>query len=311
MAADGTFEGRAADPDCGILRRMTQPTLSLAIPAYNEAETIGWLLDSLLTELADIEEIIVVDNNSTDETADIVAGFYSKIPQLRMIKETKRGVIAARNAGFEVATGDIIGRLDADARAKPGWAAAVRNFFATADESIGAGTGFFDQYDMPLQFIHKKLLDIAFDQAQKNNGDVPSLFGANMAVRASTWKQIRPLLLEQNGIFDDLDITLCVKEIGQRNVYVPGMDISASGRRMLSDTKTYAQFTAYMPATLEARGMHDEAKRSWANVRTMRILHRVFWLPSRAWNPATGHYSPRQLFSKHKQRVLPYDTTSG
>ncbi|PYE13119.1 glycosyl transferase family 2 [Williamsia limnetica] len=288
---------------------MTQPTLSLAIPAYNEAETIGWLLESLLTELADIEEIIVVDNNSTDETADIVAGFYAKIPQLRMIKETKRGVIAARNAGFDVAKGDIIGRLDADARAKPGWAAAVRTFFANADDSIGAGTGFFDQYDMPLQFIHKKLLNIAFDQAQKNNGDVPSLFGANMAVRASTWKQIRPLLLEQNGIFDDLDITLCVKEIGQRNVYVPGMAISASGRRMLSDTKTYAKFTAYMPATYEARGMTAEAKRSRAEVRTMRIMHRVFWVPSRAWNPATGHYSLRQLFSKHKQRVLPYDTT--
>lgn len=290
---------------------MTQPTLSLVIPAYNEADTIGWLLGSLLTELDAIDEIIVVDNNSTDETAEIVARFFDKMPQLRLIEETKRGVIAARNAGFDSAGGDIISRLDADARAKPGWATAIRTFFSTADESIGAGTGFFDQYDMPLQFIHKKLLHMAFDQAQKNNGEVPSLFGANLAVRASTWKEIRPLLLEQNGIYDDLDITLCVKEIGQRNVFIPGMDISASGRRMLSNTKTYAEFTAYMPATLEARGMHDEAKRSWANVRTMRLLHRVFWLPSRAWNPATGHYSVRQLFSKHKQRVLPYETTTG
>lgn len=127
-----------------------------------------------------------------------------------------------------------------------------------------------------------------------------------MAVRATTWKKIRPLLLEQNGIFDDLDITLCVKEVGQRSVFIPNMEISASGRRMLSDTKTYAEFTAYMPATLAARGLTTEAKRSWANVRTMRILHRVFWLPSRAWNPATGHYSVRQLFSERKQRVLPY-----
>lgn len=289
---------------------MTHPTLSLVIPAYNEADTIGWLLNSLMPELDNLEEIIVVDNNSTDETADIVAGFSEKIPQLRMIKETKRGVIAARNAGFDIAVGDIIGRLDADARAKSGWAGAVRTYFGTTDETVGAGTGFFDQYDMPLQFVHKKLLNTAFDQAQKNNADVPSLFGANMAVRATTWKEIRPLLLEQNGIFDDLDITLCVKEVGQRNVFIPNMEISASGRRMLSDTKTYAQFTAYMPATLEARGMPEEARRSWANVRTMRILHLVFWLPSRAWNPATGRYSLRQLFSKRKQRVLPYDSPS-
>lgn len=287
---------------------MTQPTLSLVIPAYNEADTIGSLLTSLQTELDHIEEIIVVDNASTDETADIVEGFRPSIPQLKMISEKRRGVVAARNAGFDLATGDIIGRLDADARAKPGWAKATRTFFDNADKSIGAGTGFFDQYDMPLQFLHKKLLCKAFDHALKNDGNVHSLFGANMAVRAETWKEIRPLLLEQDGIFDDLDITLCVKEVGKRSVVIPDMHISASGRRMLSDTKTYAKFTAYMPATLEARGMPAAAKRSWANVRTMRALHLLFWVPSRAWNPTVERYSLRHLFSKHKQRALPYAT---
>jgi glycosyltransferase involved in cell wall biosynthesis len=280
--------------------------LSLVIPAYNEADNIGWLLESLMTELDQLDEVIVVDNASTDETPQIVAGFSDRIPQLRVITETRKGVIAARNAGFDNATGDIIGRLDADARAKPGWARAVREFFAGADDTIGAGTGFFDQYDMPLQWIHKKLLTIAFDSADKKGGDLPSLFGANMAVRKSTWEKIRPILLDQNGIFDDLDITLCVSEIGQRNVFVPGMEISASGRRMLSDVKVYREFTDYMPATYEARGLHQEAQRSRANVRTMRVLHRIFWVPSRSWDPVNGRYSLKQLFSEQKSRVLPY-----
>ena len=285
---------------------MNRPTLSLVIPAYNEAETIGWLLSSLETELDELDEVIVVDNNSTDDTAAIAASFQERIPQLRLVKETKRGVIAARNAGFDGVGSDIIGRLDADTRAKPGWAAAVRDFFASADDTIGAGTGFFDQYDMPLQWIHRRLLTAAMSNADRNGGDIPSLFGANMAIRRATWEKIRPDLLEQDGIFDDLDITLCTKESGQRSVFIPNMEIAASGRRMLSNTAVYRQFTAYMPATLEARGMPEAAKRSWANVRTMRLLHRIFWVPARAWDPIKGRYSPRQLFSEREQRVLPY-----
>ena len=288
---------------------MTSPTLSLVIPAYNEADSIGWLLESLMTELEQLDEIIVVDNNSTDETPQIVAGFTDRITQLRVITEKRPGVIAARNAGFDSATGDIIGRIDADARAKPGWARAVREFFAFADETIGAGTGFFDQYDMPLQWVHRKLLTVALKSADKKGGDLPSLFGANMAIRRTTWERIRPILLDQNGIFDDLDTTLCVTEVGQRSVFIPGMDISASGRRMLSSVEVYRKFTDYMPATYKARGMHEQARRSVANVRTMRVLHRIFWLPSRAWDPVKGRYSLKQLFSKHKTRVLPYAST--
>ena len=130
-----------------------------------------------------------------------------------------------------------------------------------------------------------------------------------MAIRRTTWEQIRPILLDQNGIFDDLDITLCVTEVGQRSVFIPGMDISASGRRMLSSVEVYRKFTDYMPATYKARGMHEQARRSVANVRTMRVLHRIFWLPSRAWDPVKGRYSLKQLFSKHKTRVLPYAST--
>lgn len=94
--------------------------------------------------------------------------------------------------------------------------------------------------------------------------------------------------------------------MGAQEVADGRMDISASGRRMLSSVEVYRKFTDYMPATYEARGMHEQARRSVANVRTMRVLHRIFWLPSRAWDPVKGRYSLRQLVSKHKTRVLPY-----
>lgn len=286
---------------------MELPTLSLVIPAFNEEDTIGYLIDSIREQQDDLHEIIVVNNNSTDGTAAILATLSADIPKLRVIDETAPGVVKARNAGFDAATGDIIGRLDADARAKPGWARTVREFFATAADDIGAGTGKFDQYDMPLQSVHRFMLNAGFKNDTDGPLEVPTLFGANMAVRRSTWTTIRPHLLDIPGIFDDLDITLCVTEAGQKSVLVPGMEISASGRRMLSSVANYKTFVEYMPATYEARGMHDEAEKSKASVRFMRIMHLVFWVPSRAWNPVSGNYSIKQLISKHPQRVLPYD----
>lgn len=281
-------------------------TLSLVIPAYNEADHIERLLDSLNTELDDLVEIIVVDNMSSDDTAAIVERLASRNPKIRLIQESRRGVIAARNAGFDAAAGDIIGRIDADSLAHRGWARAVRTFFTHADEEIGAGSGLFDQHDMPLQSVHRALMRMSFRAAERPGGQLPSLFGANMAVRSSTWKAIRPILLEQSGIFDDLDITLCIKEVGQRSAYVPGMEISASGRRMLSDRATYKKFTAYLPATFAARGMHDDERKSWITVRWMRFLHLAFWVSSRAWDPSEHRYSLSHFRGTHAQRVLPY-----
>ncbi|MBY6364770.1 glycosyltransferase family 2 protein [Rhodococcoides corynebacterioides] len=286
---------------------MDLPTLSLVIPAFNEEDTIEYLIDSVRDQLDEFHEIIVVNNNSTDRTGEILARLESELAVLRVVEESRPGVVMARNAGFDVATGDIIGRLDADARAKPGWARTVREFFATAADDIGAGTGRFDQYDMPLQRVHKFFLDVGFRNSGDGPLEVPTLFGANMAVRRSTWALIRPHLLDIPGIFDDLDITLCISDAGQKSVLVPGMDISASGRRMLSSVSSYKKFVEYMPATYEARGMHEEAEKSKAAVRSMRILHLLFWVPSRAYNPVTGHYSLKQLLSKHPQRVLPYE----
>ncbi|MBY6539820.1 glycosyltransferase family 2 protein [Rhodococcus sp. BP-349] len=288
---------------------MDLPTLSLVVPAFNEEDTIGYLIESIRDQLSEFHEIIMVDNASTDGTGRILAELASRMPAVRVVFEPRPGVVMARNAGFDAADGDIICRLDADARAKPGWARTIREFFAEAAPDIGAGTGRFDQYDMPLQRLHKLFLDIGLRHDGDGPLEVPTLFGANMAIRRSTWTLIRSELLDIPGIFDDLDITLCVSDAGQKSVLIPGMEISASGRRMLSSVSEYKKFVEYMPATYAARGMHTEAAKSRASVRTMRLLHLLFWLPVRAWQPASRRYSLSQLISDHPQRVLPYDAS--
>lgn len=85
--------------------------ISVVIPAYNAASFIGETLDSCLNQTLLSTEILVVDDGSTDATADIVSAYD---PPVRLIRQKNRGEGGARNRGLEEAKGDWIAFLDAD-----------------------------------------------------------------------------------------------------------------------------------------------------------------------------------------------------
>ncbi len=95
------------------------PSLTVVIPAYNAAKTLRWCLESILESdyPQDHLEVIVVDNNSTDETAAIAQRF----PSVRYLSENRQGPSFARNKGIEAAQGDLIAFLDADTYIEPNW----------------------------------------------------------------------------------------------------------------------------------------------------------------------------------------------
>ena len=86
-------------------------TLSVIIPAYNAEKSIRRCLESLLS---DGVEVIVVDDGSSDGTADLVRSYQADYHQLRLISQTNRGVSAARNVGIEASRGDYLICVDAD-----------------------------------------------------------------------------------------------------------------------------------------------------------------------------------------------------
>ena len=111
-------------------------TVSLIIPAYNEERYIGATLESLnraashaFGEQARLD-IIVVDNASTDATAEIARSYGA-----RAIPEPHRSVARARNTGASAATGDILVFLDADTLVPEG-------FFARINETMRDSGGF-------------------------------------------------------------------------------------------------------------------------------------------------------------------------
>lgn len=85
--------------------------ISVVIPTYNYGRFIGNAIESVLAQTIPVDEIIVVDDGSTDDTERVVRGYGGKV---RYIKQDNKGVSAARNTGVENSSGDFIAFLDAD-----------------------------------------------------------------------------------------------------------------------------------------------------------------------------------------------------
>ena len=92
--------------------------ISVVVPAYNEEQYIAACLSSILNQKNEaLHEIIVVDNASTDATAQIAASY----PGVRVVLEQNKGLPYARQRGLEEAVGDIVAYIDADTKVRPGW----------------------------------------------------------------------------------------------------------------------------------------------------------------------------------------------
>ena len=75
--------------------------ISIVIPAYNAAATVGRCLDSLLAQTYRDFELIVVDDGSTDSTAQIISAYAERDSRIRLIRQENAGVSAARNVGLD------------------------------------------------------------------------------------------------------------------------------------------------------------------------------------------------------------------
>jgi glycosyltransferase involved in cell wall biosynthesis len=90
---------------------MAANTVSVIIPAFNAGRYVARAIESCLTQTHPPIEIIVVDDGSSDDTAEVVSRFSHRV---RLIRQENGGPGAARNQGARVATGDWLGLLDAD-----------------------------------------------------------------------------------------------------------------------------------------------------------------------------------------------------
>ncbi|UUT34466.1 glycosyltransferase family A protein [Microbacterium elymi] len=179
-------------------------TVSIVIPSYNDAEMLRGCLAALAVQTRPPDELIVVDNGSTDATAAI-----ARAAGARVVTEPRRGVLRATAAGFDAAGCEVIGRLDADSRPAPDWTARVAAAFE-ADATLHAltGTGSFYGCGRFWRFVGRYLyLGGYFWSMGMLMGHRP-LFGSNFAIRRTAWRAVRERAhVDDPHVHDDLDIS--------------------------------------------------------------------------------------------------------
>ena len=118
--------------------------LSVILPTYNEAENIMPLIDAIAAALRNVHEVIVVDDDSPDGTADMVKKAIStgKYPFLRLERRLKdRGLTNSIWRGIELATGDTVGWMDCDFSMSPKYLPVLLSL-VNADYDVAVGSRF-------------------------------------------------------------------------------------------------------------------------------------------------------------------------
>lgn len=97
----------------------SQIILSVIVPVYNTAKQLRRCLDSIVTQLNDKVEVILVNDGSTDNSMDIIYDYIDRYSQLKLYDKPNEGVSAARNIGLKVANGKYVTFLDSDDYVEP------------------------------------------------------------------------------------------------------------------------------------------------------------------------------------------------
>jgi glycosyltransferase involved in cell wall biosynthesis len=116
-------------------------TISVIVCAYNEAGYLAACLQSLLSQSRPPNEILVVDNASTDQTPEI-----ARAAGVRVFSEPRKGLVRARETGRLAATGELLAYIDADCRAPREWLVRVERRFLERPELV-ALSGPYRFYD--------------------------------------------------------------------------------------------------------------------------------------------------------------------
>ena len=224
--------------------------VSLVIPAYNEAANLRKCLDSVATQTIKPFEVIIVDNNSTDGTADLASSY----PFTKVIKESVQGRVYARDAGFNKAKGDVIARVDADTVLPDNWIKYITTFYESLAHQKSAFTGDADFHNVRFP----KAVSWLYRQMSFNLNHLlighPTLWGSNMAITRNQWEDVKALVCQRNDIHEDLDLSIHIKEAGNQIVYDHNCHVKAELRRVYSDRHELFEYLQWWPRTLKSHG---------------------------------------------------------
>lgn len=218
--------------------------LSFSIPAHNEENYIGDCLRSIEREMEDGRydiEVIVVNNASTDKTAEIAKSFSF----VRVVDEPKKGLLFARQAGFLASSGDIIANIDADTKLPKGWIKKVFKEFSKNKKLAGL-SGPYIYHD--LSWVTNAMVHVYYFIGYSLHlinhhilGIGAMLQGGNFILRRSDLEKVNGFNLDIDFYGEDTDIARRIQKVG-RVKFTFRLPMYTSGRRLKEEGLVVSAF---------------------------------------------------------------------
>lgn len=186
---------------------MPEPKVSVIIPVYNGEKTLESCLNSVLTQIYQNYEVVVVDNNSTDRSKEII----QKYKNIKYVFEAKLGRGAARNAGIRASSGNIIACTDCDCTFPRDWLEILT--FPIREEGEQAVQGF--QKEAVNNFWSRNIqkADWEFMKRVMVGKYINHVDTKNFAIKADILKKL--MFDPDIKTLDDLDLYLRLKKVSK------------------------------------------------------------------------------------------------
>lgn len=226
--------------------RESRGRVTIVIPARNEERHLRACLDAIAIQTVRPFEVIVADNNSTDNTARVARSY----PFVKVVHEPRLGRVFARNRGFDAASGDVIGRIDADTALPADWVEHVQRFYADPKHAKRAWTGAGYFYNVPLPGLVSfayRLLAFQFNKLLLGHY---TLWGSNMALTRAQWQAVRAKVCRRNDIHEDLDLAMHLHAAGYGITYDHTRKTPAELRRVHESRHELWNYLQWWPRTL-------------------------------------------------------------
>ena len=276
---------------------MSHESFSVIIPTHNRCRMLPACVASLRAQTYPQEayEIIVIDNNSTDDTPQVVE-LLNQQPgkEIRYVLEKRPGLMEARHAGARAAQGDILAYTDDDAMADPGWLAALARSYDTLDADCAGGKILIRWDQQPPNWV----LDYEGTLAKLDHGPTMRLlepgagiYGPNFSIRKQRLFEIGGFNPDQIGehLIGDGETGLCHKihAAGWRMAWAPDALVwhlqfvaqnasLADLQRRFANNGVGAVYAMYKSGQLTTDKLMTHAGKTWLRLvrhKTMALLH--------------------------------------
>jgi glycosyltransferase involved in cell wall biosynthesis len=205
-------------------KQSTDPSITFIIPAFNEEKLIPFAIRSIRAEMAgrpNEHEILVVDNASTDRTAQV-----SLEQGARVVQEFRRGIVVARQVGYRHAKYDLIANIDADNTIPTGW---LDRALVALDPTTVVVTGplVYPEFSRPLQILTRVFY---FLGRLSHHALGTMVQGGNFIVRKAALDAVGGYNTEIVFFGEDTDFAIRIAKVGNVKL-VPKMWVYSSARR--------------------------------------------------------------------------------